>query len=61
MRSYQKKESKVKVSIAILNQEKLLETAAGGLLNLAIELGFEVMNQMFELDTEELAVKKGEA
>jgi len=29
MKSYQKKESKVKESIAILDQEKLLDTAAG--------------------------------
>lgn len=59
MKSYQKKESKVKESIAILDQEKLLETAAGGLLNLSIELGFEVMRQMLELDVEALAGKKG--
>jgi putative transposase len=59
MKSYQKKESKVKESIAILDQEKLLDTAAGGLLNLSIELGFEVMRQMLELDVEALAGKKG--
>jgi transposase-like protein len=59
MKSYQKNESKVKKSVAILDQEKLLETAASGLLNLSIELGFEVMNQMLELDVEELAGKKG--
>jgi len=59
MKSYQKKESKVKESIAILDQEKLLDTAAGGLLNLSIELGFEVMRQMLELDVETLAGKKG--
>jgi transposase-like protein len=59
MKSYQKKESKVKESVAILDQEKLLDTAAGGLLNLSIELGFEVMRQMLELDVEELAGKKG--
>ncbi len=59
MKSYQKSESKVKESIAILDSEKLLETAAGGLLNLSIELGFEVMRQMLELDVEELAGKKG--
>ncbi len=59
MKSYQKKESKVKESIAIKNQEKLLETAASGLLSLSIELGFEVMNQILELDVEALAGKKG--
>lgn len=59
MKSYQKKESEVKESIVILNQEKLLDTAAGGLLNLSIELGFEVMRQMLELDVEEIAGKKG--
>lgn len=59
MKSYQRRENKVKESIAILDQEKLLETAAGGLLNLSIELGFEVMSQMLELDVESLAGKKG--
>ena len=59
MKSYQKKESKVKESIAILDQEKVLDTAAGGLLNLSIELGFEVMRQILELDVEALAGKKG--
>ena len=41
------------------DQEKLLDTAAGGLLNLSMELGFEVMRQMLELDVETLAGKKG--
>ncbi len=59
MKSYQKKESKVKESIAILDTEKLLETAAAGLLNLSIELGFEAMRQILELDVEALAGKKG--
>ena len=59
MKGYQKKESKVKESIGILDQEKLLDTAAGGLLNLSIELGFEVMRQMLELDVEAIAGKKG--
>ncbi len=59
MKSYQKKESKVKGSIAILDQEKLLETAAAGLLNLSIELGFETLYQLFEQDAEALAGKKG--
>jgi len=59
MRSYQKKESAVKESIGILDQEKLLDTAAGGLLNLSIELGFEVLRQMLDLDVEALAGKKG--
>ena len=59
MKSYQKSESKVKESIAILDSEKLLETAAAGLLNLSIELGFEAMRQILELDVEELAGKKG--
>ncbi len=59
MKSYQKKERKVKESIAILNQEKLLATAAEGLLNLSIELGFEAMRQILELDVEALAGKKG--
>ena len=59
MKSYQKKESKVKESIAILDTEKLLETAAAGVLNLSIELGFEAMRQILELDVEALAGKKG--
>jgi len=59
MKGYQRKESKVKESIAILDQKKLLDTAAGGLLNLSIELGFEVMRQMLELDVEALAGEKG--
>jgi len=37
----------------------MLGTAAGGLLNLSIELGFEVMRQMLESDVETLAEKKG--
>lgn len=60
MKSYEKKESKVKESIVILDQDKLLDTAVGGLLNLSIELGFEVMRQMLELDVEALAGKKGQ-
>ena len=59
MKSYQKRESKVKESVAILDQDMLLETAAEGLLNLSIELGFEVMRQMFETDVEGLAGEKG--
>ena len=59
MKSYQKKESKVKESIALIDTEKLLETAAAGLLNLSIELGFEAMRQILELDVEALAGKKG--
>ncbi len=59
MKSYQRKESKVKGSVTILDERKLLETAAGGLLNLSIELGLEVMNQILELDVETLAGKKG--
>ncbi len=59
MKSYQKRENKVKESIAILDSEKLLETAAGGLLNLSIELGFEVVRQILKLDVEALAGKKG--
>jgi transposase-like protein len=59
MKSYQRKENKVKGSVTILDEGKLLETAASGLLNLSIELGFEVMSQMLELDVEALAGKKG--
>lgn len=59
MRSYQKKESAVKESIVVLDQGKLQDTAAGGLLKLSIELGFEVLRQMLELDVEALAGKKG--
>lgn len=59
MKSYQKRESKVKESVAILDQDMLLETAAEGLLNLSIELGFEVMRQMFEADVEGFVGEKG--
>jgi transposase-like protein len=59
MKSYQRKENKVKGSVTILDQEKLLETAAGGLLDLSIELGFEVLSQILELDVVALAGKKG--
>jgi len=59
MKSYQRKENKVKGSVEILDPTKLMETAATGLLNLSIELGFEVMRQMLELDVEAVAGKKG--
>jgi len=59
MKAYQKEENKVKGSISILNEEKLLETASSGLLNLAIELGFEAMRQILELDVEAYAGEKG--
>ena len=59
MKSYQKKISKVKESIEIINSEAILEKAGEGLLNLSIELGFEVLRQMLELDVTELAGEKG--
>ena len=59
MKSYQKKISKVKESIEVINSEAILEKASEGLLNLSIELGFEVLRQMLELDVTELAGKKG--
>ena len=59
MSSYQKKGSKVKGSVQILDVDKLLETASQGLLNLSIELGFEALRQILELDVEALAGKKG--
>jgi transposase-like protein len=43
----------------MLDTEHILETAANGLLNLSINLGFEVMRQILELDVETLAGKKG--
>jgi len=45
MKSYQKKISKVKESIEVINSEAILEKASEGLLNLSIELGFEVLRQ----------------
>ncbi len=59
MKAYQKTDSKVKDSIAIINQEVLLETAATGLLELSIKLGFEALSQILEMDVEALAGKKG--
>jgi putative transposase len=59
MKSYQKKVSEVKESIEIINSEAILEKAGEGLLNLSIELGFEVLRQMLELDVTELAGEKG--
>ena len=59
MKAYQKQESKVKSMVRIIDQEKLLETAAGGLLNLSIELGFEVMQQVLDMDVEALAGERG--
>ena len=59
MKEYQNGRSKVKGSVSIINQEKLLETASGGLLNLSIELGFEVLQQLLELDVTNLAGEKG--
>lgn len=60
MKSYQSKGTEVKGSVTIINEGKLLETAASGLLKLSIELGFEVMQQLMELDVETLAGKKGQ-
>ena len=59
MKSYQKKISKVKESIEVINSEAILEKASEGLLNLSIELEFEVLRQMLELDVTELAGNKG--
>jgi len=59
MKSYQKKIGKVKESIEIINSEALLEKAGEGLLNLSVELGFEVLRQMLELDVTELVGEKG--
>ena len=59
MKSYQKKVSEVKESIEIINSEAILEKAGEGLLNLSIELGFEVLSQMLELDVTELTGEKG--
>jgi len=59
MKSYQKKIGKVKESIEIINSEAILEKANEGLLNLSVELGFEVLRQMLELDVTELVGEKG--
>jgi hypothetical protein len=59
MKSYQKKIGKVKESIEIINSETLLEKAGEGLLNLSVELGFEVLRQMLELNVTELVGEKG--
>lgn len=55
MKSYQKEE----VLVKIINEEKLLEKAGEGLLNLSIELGLEVLTQMLEADVVEYAGEKG--
>ena len=44
MKSYQKKISKVKESIEVINSEAILEKASEGLLNLSIELGEVLFN-----------------
>jgi transposase-like protein len=59
MKGYQKKENEVKGSIALIDPEKLMETAASGFLNLLVELGFEVMRQILEVDVEALAGERG--
>ena len=59
MKAYQKEEREVKESVVIIDTDKLKATASAGLLNLSIELGFEVMRQMFESDADGLAGEKG--
>jgi transposase-like protein len=59
MKGYQKQDGLVNSRVTILDPGKLLGIAAGGFLDLAIELGFEVMQQILDLDVEALAGKRG--
>ncbi len=59
MKSYQKQEQEVKGSIQVINGDILLEKAGAGLLELSIELGFEALRQMLEMDVPELVGEKG--
>jgi len=59
MKSYQKKNSQVKGNVNVINSHAIKEKASEGLLNMSIELGFEVLLQMLELDVTELAGEKG--
>jgi len=59
MKSYQKQGQEVKESIKVIDGEILLEKASEGLLNLSIELGFEALRQMLEMDVTEFVGDKG--
>ena len=59
MKGYQKKESAVKGSIAILKQEPLLRSAVEGLKALCVEVGLEVMAQLLNSEVEALCGPKG--
>jgi transposase-like protein len=56
---YQNRKKSVKGSIELLDAERLKKIAGDGLLALSVELGLEVVRQLFEEEATELAGPKG--